>query len=445
MSEPDMEKRSTGSSTEEWKPQKRELVIMISLSFISLMVALDASILVTVLPVNRDLPAIAMKLNGTSIEAFWAGTSYLLTSAIFQPVIASISALFGRQQLLIIALFLFTLGRSIQGIGGGGIITLTQVIFCDIVPLRQRPKFFAMVLGAWSVGSIIGPVVGGALVENASWRWCFHINYPFCGIGFLIAIFLVRLNPVAELTLAQKLKRMDWIGACLFIGSMTSLLLGISWGGIQHPWSSGATVAPIIAGLFGLFAFFVWQLYRKEHTLLPIAIFRNWSAIAAFYGALINGLLILLDINTSTAVTSILLAVLGVGMGMVLTSINIGIQAISKPEDAAMAASMYGFLRSLGMPIGVAISGTVFSNSMSGKLSDLGLPTAIAHDSERYVLVLQTMEDSLEKRAILKSYMTGFDSVYIMITAISASAFLVSFIIKKHSMDKILLAQFSAR
>jgi MFS family permease len=62
-------------------------------------------------------------------------------------------------------------GRSIQGIGGGGIITVTQVIFCDIVPLRQRPKYFAMVLGAWSIGSIVGPVVGGSLVEHASWRW----------------------------------------------------------------------------------------------------------------------------------------------------------------------------------------------------------------------------------------------------------------------------------
>ena len=187
------------------------------------------------------------------------------------------------------------------------------------------------------------------------------------------------------------------------------------------------------------------------------AIWGGWAVTT-----LACGLQILLDVNTSTAITSVLLAVLGVGMGMVLTSVNIGIQAISKPEDAAMAASMYGFLRSLGMPIGVAVShvsfrplveiltrfklsGTVFSNSMSGKLSELGLPTAIAHDSERYVLVLHTMEDSLEKRTILKSYMAGFDSVFIMITAISASAFLVSFIIRKFSMDKILLAQFSAR
>lgn len=62
-------------------------------------------------------------------------------------------------------------GRTIQGIGGGGIITLCQVIFCDIVPLRQRPKYFSIVLGAWSIGTIVGPVIGGALVEHTTWRW----------------------------------------------------------------------------------------------------------------------------------------------------------------------------------------------------------------------------------------------------------------------------------
>jgi MFS family permease len=287
---------------ETWTPTKNEWLIMISLAFISLMVALDASILVTV------LPEIARKLNGTSVEAFWAGTSYLLTSAIFQPVIASISQTFGRQQLLIFSLLFFTVGtilcatskdftqmltgRCIQGVGGGGIITLTQVIFCDIVPLRQRPKYFPLVLGSWSVGSILGPVVGGILTEKVSWRWCFHINYPFCGIGLIVAIAFVRLNRVAELTFAQKLKETDWIGALVFLGGMTSVLVGLSWGGIQHPWDSAATLAPIILGLFALVAFGLWQLYAKPHSLLPLSIFCNWSAIAAFYCAMINGLIV---------------------------------------------------------------------------------------------------------------------------------------------------------
>jgi MFS family permease len=149
-----------------------------------------------------------------------------------------------------------------------------------------------MVLSAWSIGTIIGPVVGGTLVEHASWRWCFHINYPFCGIGFVVAILFVRLNAVSELTVAQKLRRVDWVGAALFIGSMTSFLVGISWGGVEHPWNSAATLAPILVGLLGGAVFFAWQLYKKEHTLLPMSIFNNWSALAAFYGALINGLVV---------------------------------------------------------------------------------------------------------------------------------------------------------
>ncbi|KAJ4363105.1 hypothetical protein N0V83_010225 [Neocucurbitaria cava] len=508
----------------EWKPQRNELLIMISLSFIALMVALDATILVTV------LPEIALKLHGTSVDAFWAGTSYLLTSAICQPVIASFSRLFGRQQLLLVSLLFFTVGtilcavandfttmltgRCVQGVGGGGIITLTQVIFCDIVPLRQRPKYISMVLGAWSLGTIIGPVVGGAFVEHASWRWCFHINYPFCGIGFLVAIFFVRLNAVETLTLAEKLKRVDWIGAGLFIGSMTSFLVGLSWGGIQHPWKSAATLAPIIMGLFGLVVFFAWQVYIKENTLLPMSVFGNSSSIAALYCALVNGLIlftslyyypfyemsvrgassthagidvfpamcflipgsivvsvlttrlgrfrwaiwggwiittlacglmILFDLHTKTAVLAVVLAVFGIGTGMVLTSVNVGIQAISKAEDCAMAASMYGFFRSLGMSLGVALSGSIFQNAMKNKLSESGLPTDIAHDSEQYVFILRTMTDVTEKTAIVESYVKGFQSVFIMMTVISASALFVSFVIRKFSMDKILLTQFTAK
>jgi hypothetical protein len=93
----------------------------------------------------------------------------------------------------------------------------------------------------------------------------------------------------------------------------------------------------------------------------------------------------------------------------------------------------------------VKISGTAFSNAMSGKLSEFGLPESIAHDSEQYIFVLRTMADSQKKTAILESYMIGFTSVFIMITTISASALVVSVAIKKFSMDKILLAQFSAR
>jgi urea transporter len=110
-----------------------------------------------------------------------------------------------------------------------------------------------------------------------------------------------------------------------------------------------------------------------------------------------------------------------------------------------MAASMYGFFRSLGMPLGVALSGTIFQNAMSGHLKELGLPTDIAHDSERWVYILRTMASGPEKTAILESYMHGFHYVFIMMTAAAGSALVVSFAIKKFSMNKRLSTQFTAR
>ena len=183
-------------------------------------------------------------------------------------------------------------GRSIQGVGGGGIITLNQVIFCDVVPLRYRPKYFAIVLGAWAVGTIIGPVVGGAFVEHATWRWCFYINFPFCGLGFILAIFFIRLSAVAKLSITEKLRQTDWIGSLLFLGSMTVFLIGLSWGGVQYTWKSVQTLAPLTLGLAGIVVFVAWQLWIRPRSLLPMSIFYCPSAILAFYCALVNGVVV---------------------------------------------------------------------------------------------------------------------------------------------------------
>jgi len=136
---------------------------------------------------------LALDFGGTTTDAFWAGTSYLLTCAVCQPFIAALSDIFGRKEMLLASVMFFTLGtvlcapiakdftvffagRSIQGIGGGGIITMGQVIFADIVPLRQRPKYFSFVLGAWALGSVLGPLIGGLFVEHVFWSWCFYLN-----------------------------------------------------------------------------------------------------------------------------------------------------------------------------------------------------------------------------------------------------------------------------
>lgn len=99
------------------------------------------------------------------------------------------------------------------------------------------------------------------------------------------------------------MKQTDWVGATLFVGSMTSFLVGLSWGGIQYPWKSAATLFPIIVGVIGLLIFAGWQVFMKTHSLLPIRLFNNWSSVAAFYSALMNGFVVssFIDIDINVA------------------------------------------------------------------------------------------------------------------------------------------------
>jgi MFS family permease len=187
----------------------------------------------------------------------------------------------------------------------------------------------------------------------------------------------------------------------------------------------GSIIVSIITSRLGRFRWAIWG---------------GWAVTT-----LACGLLLLFDIHTSNTVLYSILAVFGIGTGMVLTSVNVGIQAISRPEDCSMAASMYGFFRSLGMPFGVALAGTIFQNAMSSHLAAAGLPAVIAHDSERWVYILRTTPVGPEKTAILEAYMKGFHFVFIMMTGIAGSALVVSFIIRKFSMDKVLSTQFTAR
>jgi len=123
----------------------------------------------------------AQVLRGSAIEAFWSGTSFLLTSTVFQPVLGSFSHIFGRKPLIYLSLALFTagtiiaalannftvilVGRSIQGIGGGGIIALTEIVITDMVPLRERGAYLSLFSAMWAIGTVAGPLLGKLLEQ----------------------------------------------------------------------------------------------------------------------------------------------------------------------------------------------------------------------------------------------------------------------------------------
>jgi MFS family permease len=238
---------------------------------------------------------------------FWAGTSYLLTSAVFQPFLCALSDIFGRREILLLSLSLFTLGtivcctasnftallagRSIQGIGGGGIIAMVLVIFTDIIPLRQRPKYNGYVQMAWAFGTITGPLIGGAFTQDITWRWIFYLNFPFCGIGLAMVPLVVRLEK-PEAAFSDMFFRVDWVGGFLFIGSTTTLLMAVTWGGSQFPWGSYQTLVPLLVGVAGCVVTILWEKWGAKFPFIRLSIFETRSAFAAYTCATTQGLLV---------------------------------------------------------------------------------------------------------------------------------------------------------
>ncbi|KAJ6084921.1 hypothetical protein N7499_004550 [Penicillium canescens] len=280
---------------------RRGILVFFTLAVLTLMAALDGTSL------SVALPHIAQELNGTAIEAFWSGTSFLLCSTVFQPSFASFSNIFGRRPMILISLVFFCIGaiisaiannftymlvgRSIQGVGGGGIISLSEVIITDLVPLRWRGQYFGILSAMWSVGSVTGPILGGGFAQNVSWRWIFYINFPFIGIGLILVILFLNLK-LAPSSLIEKLRRIDYFGTVLFVGSISSFLIPLTWGGVSYSWSSWRTLVPLCVGGAGLLIFAFYEYRFASDPIIPPVIFKNRTATASFIGSVLQGFIL---------------------------------------------------------------------------------------------------------------------------------------------------------
>jgi MFS family permease len=205
------------------------------------------------------LPTIATSLHATSIQAYWTGTSFLLSSAVCQPVFAATSNALGRKFIVLLTLTLFTVGTSvcrvshaiapmlvgrvIQGAGGGGLLALTYCLIADLLPLRQRSIGMSVIAFMWLLGLNTGPIIGGGFSENVSWvsedlpglattnvwqRWIFWFALPFAAVAYLLVIYFLE-TPYKVFEPWRGVKTVDWIGSTLFVGSLSTFLVGLSW------------------------------------------------------------------------------------------------------------------------------------------------------------------------------------------------------------------------
>lgn len=283
----------------QFKPDVRFYLAFSALAALSLVVALDGT------SISVALPVIAQALDGTAIEAFWAGTAFLLTSTVFQPIYASFSCIYGRKQVTLIAvtfflagmviagtapiMILMLIGRAIQGIGGSGIIALTSILITDLVPLRHRGNWMGILGAVWAIGSVIGPVVGGSLAHPNTWYWIFYLNLPFIGVSFILVALFIRLRSIPE-RFASKMRRADWLGSVVFVGSMTAILIPLTWAGISYAWTSWHVVVPIGFGITGLIILAFHERYLAIEPVIRVVVFANRTTNIAFFAAALHGM-----------------------------------------------------------------------------------------------------------------------------------------------------------
>ncbi|MFZ6003143.1 MAG: MDR family MFS transporter [Actinomycetota bacterium] len=386
------------------------LVVFSGLMAGMLLAALDQTI------VSTALPTIVGELGGLD-HLSWVVTAYLLTTTASTPLYGKLSDIYGRRLMFQSAIVIFVVGsmlcglsqdmlqlvvfRGIQGIGAGGLMAMAFAIIGDIVSPRERGRYTGYLGAVFAVASVAGPLLGGFFVDNLTWRWVFYVNVP---IGI---VALVITSSVLRLPFARQDHEVDFVGAALLVAGVSTLLLGLVWGGSEYPWGS-----PVIAGLLAaavvLTGVFLWWERRTPEPILPLRLFRGWvfsGGVAlsfllggAMFGAIVF-LPLFLQVATGATATNSGLLLLPLMAGLMTTSIlsgrviaktghyrrwpiaGMGIAALGmyllsnmEPDTTRLASSLYMLV--VGLGLGMVMQVLVLAVQNGADFKDLGVVTS---------------------------------------------------------------------
>jgi len=422
-------------------PDRQRWAIMLAVMLGLFLSAMDSTI------VGTAMPRVIAELSGLKLYS-WVFTSYMLASTTSVPIVGKMGDIYGRKQFFLAGIVIFLAGsilsgasqsmmelilfRGVQGLGGGFIFANAFAIIGDLFAPAERGRYTGIMSGVFGLASVIGPLVGGAITDNLSWRWVFYVNIPL-GLAALVTISAV-LPASQPRGVGRKL---DYLGAIALAGTVAPLLLGFSWAGNEYGWA-----APQVVGCFAISAALLAVLLvietRAAEPIVPLRLFRNrvfavataatfisgvglyagsvyiplfmqgvlhFSAtnaglvttpmmVSMVCGSLIGGqfvsrtgkykwisvfgmgisatgmyMLSMLTVGSSQARGMMDMAVLGFGLGFTIPTLTLAAQNAVPYSMLGVVSAFNQFARSVGGTIGVAIMGSVMTRQLDSHLA----------------------------------------------------------------------------
>ncbi|KAK4501084.1 hypothetical protein PRZ48_006890 [Zasmidium cellare] len=472
---------------QETRPPRTKLrlhLILLGLYLCVFIGALDETILATA------LPTIASHLHSPTSYA-WIASAYFLADAASGPIWAKISDIWGRKLALLSAVSIFfaasilaalsetshvlIAARALQGTGAGGLNQLALIVISDLFSLRQRTVFLGLTNVCWGLAGGVGPLLGGALTQYASWR--------------------------------DGVKAFDWLGTLAIVGVTLMLLMGLDFGGVTFPWDSPTVICLIVFGLV-LIGFFIFTEKRvARYPLIPMQIFTNLSANASFLvcfthgmvfigldyytplftqavkgatplqsgllvlpevlpsavigllggylmlkngryreliwlGAVLftlgTGLYILFDVDTTIGLLVGVEVIAGLGRGFLFEPPMVALQAVTAQEETSAATAAFCFTRNMATTMSIVVGAVVLQNGMDRQVPNLraaGLDGTLVEafsgaNAQANVEMIKTIQDAGKRKAVEAAFAGGMRDMWIVYTCIIGVGLVASVLIK---------------
>lgn len=473
-------------------------MVLGSLMLSVLLAAMEISI------ISTALPTIVGEFQ--AFESFaWVGTAYIVTSAIGTPLLGKLSDLFGRRPVFQSALGLFVIGsllcglaqsmgqliafRALQGLGGGAIQALAFAILGDILPPRERGRYIGYFTLAFVGAALLGPLIGGFIIDHFSWPWIFFINVPLGIVAGVVTHFALRLP------FERRRARLDWLGAGLLSVSIGSLMIALEEG--QHGWGQQRVQVLLAVSMVATVGFVVAER-RADEPIIPLRLFANPVVLVATiigmaagtiaFGAgqflplyfqdslfvsptesglrmlpqmigvtlgtfgigrliartgrckpwpiigtlcAVAGLLVVSQISGTTSYATLVLPMVAMGFGMasVFTTSSIVAQNAVEFRDLGVVTSTIMFFRSLGGSFGLAVFGTILNSAIRTEI-----PARLDVDADRAADLIRSPEEIRalpvdQRLAVIESVAIGVGRVYLVCALVMVVGFVAALLL----------------